>query len=218
MPKTCIHTYSSHTPPPCKAATHVCGLAAAAPNPSNSAASSNVTYSRTQATSHTSVTGMAAVRPSQHDKYYRTTTEPIRSSNRTSAKHVANAAAPRANTVSILTAPIHTPLIFLTETHLSTHTQEKRYACPHPGCSFRCADASNLSKHKKTHQGPRYGCLHAGCTFQPANRWDNAKRHFKESGHCPELLIQGGEEQRAYKARAEEEAMVKMEGMKGVRF
>ncbi|KAF2842479.1 hypothetical protein M501DRAFT_928114, partial [Patellaria atrata CBS 101060] len=84
-------------------------------------------------------------------------------------------------------------------THERTHTGQKIHKCKEPGCNFVCNDSSNLTKHMKTHKERLYSCPHPGCTTKPTNRFDNMKRHFKESGHCPELLVTGSEAQRQYR-------------------
>lgn len=96
-----------------------------------------------------------------------------------------------------------------TATQLKTHTnakhvKDKRFKCRM--CDFACADSSNLSKHEKTHKARPYRCPHPECSYKPDCRWENVKRHFKKSGHCPELLIDDSPEQLAYKKAAAEEA------------
>jgi hypothetical protein len=44
------------------------------------------------------------------------------------------------------------------------------------------------------------------CSRKLTKRLENVKRHFKKSGHCPELLIDDSPEQLAYKKAAAEEA------------
>lgn len=96
-----------------------------------------------------------------------------------------------------------------TATQLKTHTnakhvKDKRFKCRM--CDFACADSSNLSKHEKTHKARPYRCPHLDCSYKPDCRWENVKRHFKKSGHCPELLVDDSPEQLAYKKAAAEEA------------
>ncbi|KAF1956191.1 hypothetical protein CC80DRAFT_70840 [Byssothecium circinans] len=85
------------------------------------------------------------------------------------------------------------------QTHISAlHEGKKPHKCRF--CDFSCADSSNLSKHERTHQTLRpYRCIHPGCTFKPDCRWENLKRHLRRSGHCPELLIEGSEENKTYR-------------------
>ncbi|KAF2761968.1 hypothetical protein EJ05DRAFT_472911 [Pseudovirgaria hyperparasitica] len=82
----------------------------------------------------------------------------------------------------------------------SVHLCRKRFRCRF--CEFACTDSSNLSKHEKTHRKRTFKCLHPGCAFKPDCRWENAKRHFMKSGHCPELLVKGSEAQERYKKEA----------------
>ncbi|KAF2197909.1 hypothetical protein GQ43DRAFT_402057 [Delitschia confertaspora ATCC 74209] len=98
------------------------------------------------------------------------------------------------------TTTTHTQL----QTHISAlHTHSKPHKCRF--CPFTCADSSNLSKHERTHQTLRpYKCPHPGCTFKPDCRWENLKRHFKRSGHCPELL-EDGELGKAFRERVRKE-------------
>ncbi|ORY13700.1 hypothetical protein BCR34DRAFT_480669 [Clohesyomyces aquaticus] len=93
------------------------------------------------------------------------------------------------------TTTTHTQL----QTHISAlHLGSKKHKCRF--CDFMCADSSNLSKHERTHQTLRpYRCPHPGCTFKPDCRWENLKRHFRRSGHCPKLLVEGSEEAKQYR-------------------
>ncbi|CAI6240139.1 unnamed protein product [Periconia digitata] len=100
------------------------------------------------------------------------------------------------------------------QTHISAlHEGKKPHKCRF--CDFSCADSSNLSKHERTHQTLRpYRCLHPGCTFKPDCRWENLKRHLRRAGHCPELLIEGGEAHKTYReaVRREIDEFNKREG------
>ncbi|PVI02080.1 hypothetical protein DM02DRAFT_641540 [Periconia macrospinosa] len=91
------------------------------------------------------------------------------------------------------------------QTHISAlHEGKKPHKCRF--CDFSCADSSNLSKHERTHQTLRpYRCLHVGCTFKPDCRWENLKRHLRRSGHCPELLVEGGEAHKSYREAVKRE-------------
>ncbi|KAF2813192.1 uncharacterized protein BDZ99DRAFT_382028 [Mytilinidion resinicola] len=101
----------------------------------------------------------------------------------------------------------HCPYVTTTATQLKTHINAKHIKdkCFHCRiCAFCCADSSNLSKHEKTHRARPYRCLHPSCTFKNDCRWENVKRHFKKSGHCPELLVDDSPEQVRYKQEAAE--------------
>ncbi|KAL1599670.1 zinc-finger protein [Paraconiothyrium brasiliense] len=93
------------------------------------------------------------------------------------------------------TTTTHTQL----QTHISAlHEGKKPHKCRF--CDFSCADSSNLSKHERTHQTLRpYRCPQPGCTFKPDCRWENLKRHLRRSGHCPQLLVEGSDEAKAYR-------------------
>ncbi|KAF2189809.1 hypothetical protein K469DRAFT_747803 [Zopfia rhizophila CBS 207.26] len=99
------------------------------------------------------------------------------------------------------TTTTHTQL----QTHISAlHLNQKPHKCRF--CTFTCADSSNLSKHERTHQTLRpYRCPHPSCTFKPDCRWENLKRHFRRSGHCPELLVEGSEEGKNYRENVRRE-------------
>ncbi|KAF2472242.1 uncharacterized protein BDR25DRAFT_333611 [Lindgomyces ingoldianus] len=99
------------------------------------------------------------------------------------------------------TTTTHTQL----QTHISAlHLGSKKHKCRF--CDFVCADSSNLSKHERTHQTLRpYRCPHPGCTFKPDCRWENLKRHFRRSTHCPKLLIEGSEEAKQYRESVKKE-------------
>ncbi|KAF1970321.1 hypothetical protein BU23DRAFT_556983 [Bimuria novae-zelandiae CBS 107.79] len=120
------------------------------------------------------------------------------------------------------TTTTHTQL----QTHISAlHEGKKPHKCRF--CDFSCADSSNLSKHERTHQTLRpYRCPQPGCTFKPDCRWENLKRHLRRSSHCPQLLVDGSEEAKAYREavrreteewnkRAGDGEMVKMGRRKG---
>ena len=99
------------------------------------------------------------------------------------------------------TTTTHTQL----QTHISAlHTGAKPHKCRY--CHFTCSDSSNLSKHERTHQTLRpYRCPHPGCSFRPDCRWENLKRHFKRSGHCPELLAEGSDEGKKFREKVRKE-------------
>lgn len=60
-----------------------------------------------------------------------------------------------------------------------THTGDKPFSCPHPGCSSTFSESSNLSKHIKTHSGEKlFECDFFGCEKR-FGRSDQLSRHRK---------------------------------------
>ncbi|KAK8250403.1 hypothetical protein HDK77DRAFT_438285 [Phyllosticta capitalensis] len=82
-----------------------------------------------------------------------------------------------------------------------THLKEKRFQCKL--CDFCCTDSSNLTKHENgVHGRKEYKCPHAGCQYPVTDEWSLIRKHFKESGHCPELLESNSQAQKRYKKAA----------------
>ncbi|KAK7535889.1 uncharacterized protein J3D65DRAFT_626614 [Phyllosticta citribraziliensis] len=82
-----------------------------------------------------------------------------------------------------------------------THLKEKRFQCKL--CDFCCTDSSNLTKHENgVHGRKEYRCPHAGCDHPVTDEWSQIRKHFKESGHCPELLESNSQAQKRYKKAA----------------
>ncbi|KAF2145767.1 uncharacterized protein K452DRAFT_284145 [Aplosporella prunicola CBS 121167] len=81
------------------------------------------------------------------------------------------------------------------------HKQEKRFQCKL--CSFCCTDSSNLTKHENgVHGVKEYRCLHPGCDFDKTSEWSTIRKHFKETGHCADLLESNSAAQKKYKKAA----------------
>ncbi|KAL0261164.1 zinc-finger protein [Diplodia seriata] len=82
-----------------------------------------------------------------------------------------------------------------------THLKEKRFQCKL--CDFCCTDSSNLTKHENgVHGRKEYRCPHPGCTASVTSEWSIIRKHFKESGHCPELLESNSQAQKKFKKAA----------------
>ncbi|GME50696.1 Zinc finger C2H2-type protein [Neofusicoccum parvum] len=82
-----------------------------------------------------------------------------------------------------------------------THLKEKRFQCKL--CDFCCTDSSNLTKHENgVHGRKEYRCPHLGCTAPVTSEWSVIRKHFKESGHCPELLESNSQAQKKFKKAA----------------
>lgn len=71
-----------------------------------------------------------------------------------------------------------------------THSGDRPFLCPHPGCNAAFAESSNLSKHIRTHGSERrYVCPEPGCG-KAFGRSDQLKRH----GRVHERRRRGGVE------------------------
>ena len=53
---------------------------------------------------------------------------------------------------------------------------EKPAVCDWSGCTFACADFSNLRRHQRTHM-PHLRCQYPGCGAQNSTLKDHTKRH-----------------------------------------
>jgi uncharacterized Zn-finger protein len=71
--------------------------------------------------------------------------------------------------------------------HMRIHTGEKQFACTKPGCTYRCADSSNLNAHAWTHySGKRpFECSRANCNASFANSSSRRLHNFTHSDARP---------------------------------